>query len=240
MEEKTTYQYKTIRSTVVLTSIFLNLAFFFSKPFYSLVFICVLGSCVSSKNTVIHPCDIHFLAGDKLLMPEIGQVEYARSYKYFNILQDKLDECGLSIHYIPESEYDLQLAGVKDPMDSKNFRLLNERFNFTHLLIVEITSLRNSKSSFEYYTEYELKQQERLAMARNDLQKTAVLNFKIFSMESMKMIYNLSVETNVNPMIFKDDDNGEREVNLGNTGMATEKSIIKGVKKIKKDCGCSH
>lgn len=180
------------------------------------------------------------MAGDKLLMPVMSKVDYGRSYQYFKLLQDKLNECGMSLHYVPESEYELQVVGIKDPMASKNMPLLNEKFNYSHLLIIEVTSLRNSKSSFENYTEYEIEQQERLGTPQNELQKSAVLNFKIFSTESLKMIYNFSVETTVNPMIFKDNDNGERQVNLGSTGMATAKSIRKGVKKITKDCGCSH
>ena len=203
-----------------------------------MILVCVFAGCVSSKKTVIHPCDLNLIEGGKILMPVMGKVEYGQSYQYFKLLQDKLNECGLSLHYVPESEYELQVEGIKDPMASKSIPLLKEKFNYTHLLIVEITTLRDSKSSFESYTEYEMEQQERLGTPRNELEKTAVLNFKIFSTEGMKMIYNLSVESSVNPMIFKDDDNGEREVNLGNTGMAIYKSIKKGAKKIKKDCGC--
>lgn len=173
-------------------------------------------------------------------MPVIDKVSYRLSYEQFQSVRDRLSKCGLELHYVPESEYDLQIAGIKDPMASKNFPLLREKFFFSHLLIVEIVSLQNAKSSFKHYTEYEKKQQERTGTTQDDLQKTAVLSFKIFSIENMKMIYNLSVETSVNPMVFKDDDNGEQHVNLGSTGMATGKAIKKGIKKITKDCGCSQ
>ncbi len=146
------------------------------------------------------------------------------------------------IAFIPAEEYNLKKLGVINPLDSQYYQLLL-RHGYTHFLIIEATGQSSKRSSFEFYTPYQIELNDpyntrNINSARiiKDNSSEAELKFALYSINDKELAYKLNVKTVLNSIIYQHDDGGATYYNLGSSGIAESTALKKGSKKMFKKC----
>ena len=197
-----------------------------------------LESCISSRHNIRTPCNDN-IRNTTVLVPEVRGLSSRHSERLFEIIEKELSPNGTKPMYFPREEWKLASKGIVSSDFAFMTKLAEHEVPF--LLIVDIVE-NHSGPALEYsnadqvHSRFGPRVHGYVPPESNASNKSVSILISIVSTERKKPVYRSVTKTNVNPITFRERNDGEIQVNAGSASLALQKAVKKGIRNLTKEC----
>lgn len=197
------------------------------------------SSCVSSTkfSYATGGCQEAFKADEKLLMAEIEGISAYQSSLFYQQLVDKINAAGIQLVYAADEDMNLRLHQVTAKPDSINLHTMHQ-LHLNYYLKIKLLDSKSGEVYGTYSKETVDARQLYSSPAEEPDYTRAALQISLYSTDAKRLIYNLTVTTEMRPVTMSKKNGGQRYYNISNARQAIQKALNKGIKRMLKDCHC--
>lgn len=210
-----------------------------------LLLIASVTGCIPSTrySSSIGGCSTALVSGESVLMGEVMGISANQSYELYQKLESQIREAGLKPAYAVEQEMYLRMQGIRPemPMDSSNLAKI-QQMGYAYYLELSVGNQAAGLGYTSASAEEKREMQQYGSTPSSDNTKAAVM-FRLYSTQARKLAYTLTTTTEISGVTLpnKDNENGYRgstSVNMSTIGMAVDKALQKGTKRLLENCNC--